>query len=483
MFASCTKQRSALVAIVAVAFCQQLATAQDRSDDDLALLQLKHTANCGAAPELEGKSVDSWIEGTKGVLVIAIPNMACTASVGNALFNRGVDFKTLDMPDGFTYQKGESPVWDWLHCTYPDDKSNGMIMHSYVFVDGEFEGNGFVATKKINSGELDDKLPKSKGTCEDKFPNEAKILDSYMTNSSNHVLLFGWQMCPCVGIATQRFVDFQVCYEGRQWADPSASLMKYFQCREKEPDSHSFIYFKSESGDWEYQGNGFRLAKEEVSDEELSKRLAASHADLTCKYPNVMINVYGTQLQECQVGNDYAGSWQSDGTCSEQTGGIHQICIEALPKDFSSETHQSAWSEERRGLRHCVCVGAWSLYMTDGYKHSEGADEIMPHCASIPETSLSPSYLGHWRDWNGYPAEVLVGISQLVLRCLKGTDSTKDKCGLKTRFDKLRASPEAKELKDADQLAPVLKEFAKLSCPEEKEASFLQYGQKKTSCH
>eukprot|EP00930_Biecheleria_cincta_P055779 TRINITY_DN4204_c0_g2_i1.p1 TRINITY_DN4204_c0_g2~~TRINITY_DN4204_c0_g2_i1.p1 ORF type:complete len:398 (-),score=60.49 TRINITY_DN4204_c0_g2_i1:94-1287(-) len=303
--------------------------------------------------------------------------------------------------------------------------------------------------------------------CDQRWPNEARLIRKYMRNSSNRILLFGWMQCPCVGIAQSRFADANLCYVGRQWENPRSTLMKYLQCRENDPQSHSFIYLRSDSSEnaiWSFAGNGFAFGDKIMSSASLSNKAAKADASMECHHAHINVNVYGTQLEECRVGKDVAGSWQDDGTCSEQIGGVHQICIEKLPSDFSKQTHQSAWSETRAGKRHCVCIGAWSLYMTDASKHADGAKNIMPHCRAIPETVFTPRYLRNWRDWNGYPASVLRGLQDLVMRCLEQEDDVKLRCGLKERFLKLQHSPEAKELQHADQLSALDSVLAEEHC-------------------
>jgi len=422
--------------------------------------------DCGASPQLDGgEDLRGVIANSSGVLLIAMRNMRCTEAVLTALGAKGIAYTLKEFKGEFAYTKGESSIWDWLHCKYPDDSQGGTTMHSYVFNDGEFVGQGFAAASLVESGRL-----AGSGTagqsCEERFPQEAQVVNNYMSNTTTHVLLFGWISCPCVGIAQARFAELSLCYEGRQWADPNSRLMAYFQCRENDSQSHSFIYFRSTSADsgWSFAGNGFAFEESAMSSDVLSAKIQAASAPTTCKHANVKTNLYGTQLEECRVGDDESGSWMDDGTCSEQTGGIHQICIEALPADFSTATHQPPWSKERAGKRHCVCVGAWSLYMTDADKHEDGAQKMMPHCRSIPETVLTVEYLGHWKDWNGYPASVLKGIKELVSRCFEQAESNELKCGLKTRFTKLQAAPEAEGLKNAKELKTLSDSFSALSC-------------------
>mmetsp|Transcript_117401 Transcript_117401/g.204017 ORF Transcript_117401/g.204017 Transcript_117401/m.204017 type:complete len:490 (-) Transcript_117401:280-1749(-) len=481
-----------LCAFTTIGFCKlvpqcpddasRICDLQRKPRDAVSLLQLerKHsmTVLCPDSPNLDGKSVKSIIDENEGVLVLAMPDMRCTQAVKQALSTKAVSFKEVNFNGDFQYTQGASDVWDWLHCTYPDDLSNGAVMHSYIFKGTSFLGNGFAAADKIDAGDLDKDLGVKAGqSCEDKFPNEAKVLAGFMSKSSAKVLLFGWLNCPCVGIAQARLGEKSVCWDGRTWADPTSKLMAYFQCREKEPESHSFIYFRSGSG-WSYAGNGFKLADDEMTEEVLKTKLSEAKAETSCKRATVKINLFGSPLEECQVGDDTGGSWMDDGTCSEQTGGIHQICIEALPADFSSETKQSPWSQERKDKRHCVCVGAWSLYMTDADKHKQGADAIMPHCKAIPETTLTKEYLGHWRDWNGYPASVLTGVKELVSRCLTQAETPKEKCGLKERFDKLYSDKEAGKDLQKPELADVANTFKNMQCAD---TSLLQVSH--TACH
>jgi len=474
MLAPHVKHSLVLYALLAGGFCQHSGAGSisphvsEEIADEVSLLQLPKklvlAKQCPDSPEINGQDLKTMIDDNKGVLVVSIDHMNCLATVSTALNSKGAPFQEVHFEGPFDYSPGASAIWDWLHCTYPDDQYNGVTMHSYVFVDDQFIGNGFTAADKINSGELDTQLSISAGSCDDRFPSEANILQQYMAIPSNKVLLFGWMTCPCVQIAQSRFAEKSVCYEGRQWADPDSTLMAYFQCREGEPESHSFIYFRNGSN-WDYAGNGFMMDEGILSDAELTEKLTVAGADLTCERANIKTNVYGSQLEECQVGDDMAGSWMDDGTCSEEMGGIHQICIEELPADFAPETHQPDWSSARKGLRHCVCIGAWSLYMTDAANHVEGAENIMPHCKAIPDTTLTVEYMDYWRDWNGYPANILFGMKELVSRCLDQAETTTDKCGLKERFENLYNSPEGAEL-HTPELDGLQLSFGALQCPE-----------------
>jgi len=239
-------------------------------------------------------------------------------------------------------------------------------------------------------------------------------------------------------------------------------LMAYLQCREDTPNHHSFVYFRKSATDWHFVGSGFDLDPQAMPQAVLRSYIAKAKAKTDCQAPTVKKNVYGEALEECRVGNDMMGSWQDDGTCSEQVGGIHEICIEKLPADFSEATHQPAWSRGRAGKRHCVCIGAWSLYMTDASKHPADAAGIMPHCKSIPETALTSRYLSNWKDWNGYVANVVSGVGELVNRCLHQESDADMKCALVQRFHALQK--EVPELHDAASLEALQVEIGQLHC-------------------
>ena len=71
-------------------------------------------------------------------------------------------------------------------------------------------------------------------------------------------------------------------------------------------------------------------------------------------------NIYNETLKKCREdGMDDNGSWDSNGKCSELNGGVHQICIKKIAErtpNFSSDTGQDNWSNNRGTNNHCVCL-------------------------------------------------------------------------------------------------------------------------------
>ena len=142
-------------------------------------------------------------------------------------------------------------------------------------------------------------------------------------------------------------------------------------------------------------------------------------------HPNLK-NIYGEPLKKCQKFNDdKSGSWDNGGYCSERGGGVHQICFDVKDetKDFSSETGQSDWSNERIDKNHCMCLGAWALYKA---KNKGTGEELL--CEAIPEMSLSSGYIDNWNTWNGneLPNQIVDGVNSLMEQCYrKGNESQK----------------------------------------------------------
>ena len=58
--------------------------------------------------------------------------------------------------------------------------------------------------------------------------------------------------------------------------------------------------------------------------------------------------------------------------------------MEVIPErgDFSTQTGQGPWSQDRVGNNHCMCLGAWALYKAKG---KGDGDELQ--CDSIPDYS------------------------------------------------------------------------------------------------
>ena len=149
-------------------------------------------------------------------------------------------------------------------------------------------------------------------------------------------------------------------------------------------------------------------------------------------------NIYGDPLEKCRTGTDN-GSWDPDGYCSEEGGGVHQICFDVTTKrkNFSTVTGQTDWSTERVGNNHCMCLGAWALYKAKG--EGDGNELV---CEAIPEMALDPTYIDNWNTWNGKELDdqIIDGVNSLVEQCYKNQSNIDKKNYLKEKYDNLRSN-------------------------------------------
>lgn len=137
-----------------------------------------------------------------------------------------------------------------------------------------------------------------------------------------------------------------------------------------------------------------------------------------------LLNVYDQPLKAC--GNDSMsnGSWDSSGKCSELGGGVHQICVKNIrdkTPDFSEETGQSGWSDERGRDNHCVCLGAWALYAK---KKPDKVKKVLK-CDAIPKVAFSKEYVSKFNTWNGeeLPNQIVDGVTSMYKNCVTNNKS------------------------------------------------------------
>ena len=136
------------------------------------------------------------------------------------------------------------------------------------------------------------------------------------------------------------------------------------------------------------------------------------------------LNIYGEPLEVCQPNEiPRESSAMEDGTCSEEGGGVHQICVKSIGKgdSFSKTTGQSDWSKSRGDKNHCACLGAWANYVANGKKDKK------LKCESIPETALDPKYVKKWANWNDVtiPDQIKMGLESLNRQCLQQAPTKK----------------------------------------------------------
>jgi hypothetical protein len=100
------------------------------------------------------------------------------------------------------------------------------------------------------------------------------------------------------------------------------------------------------------------------------------------------------------------GSWDSEYKCSEPNGGVHQICIERIAETtnkFSLNTGQTDWSTGRGADNHCVCLGAWSMYVARKNKNQISDDgQRQLKCDAIPRIAMTKNYVKNFSKNENY---------------------------------------------------------------------------------
>ena len=137
-----------------------------------------------------------------------------------------------------------------------------------------------------------------------------------------------------------------------------------------------------------------------------------------------LLNIYNEPLKACGDDTMSNGSWDSSGKCSELGGGVHQICVKNISKktpNFSMETGQSSWSNERGNDNHCVCLGAWALYAK---KKPANVKKVLK-CDAIPKVAFSKQYVSKFNTWNGeeLPNQIVDGVTAMYKNCLTNNKS------------------------------------------------------------
>ena len=140
------------------------------------------------------------------------------------------------------------------------------------------------------------------------------------------------------------------------------------------------------------------------------------------KNESLLKNIYGEPLLPCRKGFDTKGSWDNEGFCSEEGGGVHQICFNVRDdtENFSELTGQGDWSKSRKGKTHCMCLGAWALYKARQARENnidKTDNELV--CEAIPEMALEEKYINKWNTWNKkeLPKQIKEGVNSLYEQC------------------------------------------------------------------
>ena len=137
----------------------QAAQATEAPTKALAAPQCAGGACDGCAIDASTKaSIASMIAGG-GTVLLGIPHVRCTLTAQSKLSSCGVKFtEWLFTPSDLRsswnhFDTTDDAVWRYMDCKYHTATSDGMTMHSYLFVDGELLGSGFAASEHASRSE------------------------------------------------------------------------------------------------------------------------------------------------------------------------------------------------------------------------------------------------------------------------------------------------------------------------------------------
>merc|ERR1719261_187880 len=98
------------------------------------------TKACSQISMADQHKLEDEIAASK-VLVVGLHNARCTDAALAALHGLNACVKE------HYFANVNDPLWAYLQCKYPEEKVGNMMMHSYVWIGGEFVGNGFKVSK------------------------------------------------------------------------------------------------------------------------------------------------------------------------------------------------------------------------------------------------------------------------------------------------------------------------------------------------
>ena len=245
---------------------------------------------------------------TQPVTLLGMPHMRCTDAAVARLEGTHACFHTISWTDP------ADPLWTYLQCLHPHETVGTMQMHSYVYIGGQFVGNGFkLQPGAMSESELTTRLADAKAgrTCEKDCTGIDGLTDADLENlrkmKSEPLALLGWMHCPCTGIARRRFEGAGACFVETVWPEDNAPLYKYLQCVHGS-QHHSFVFFGGK-----FVGDGFALSEDRMTD--FDSRLDDGHAVRMCQREGDK-SLVGGPLQSCTQSSDGTTTgWTRSGSC------------------------------------------------------------------------------------------------------------------------------------------------------------------------
>jgi len=309
------------------------------------------------------------------LLLLGISNARCTYAAEKRFRRLQYCFEKVALTD---------EEWSYFKCKHPDEIVNGAQMHSYVYIGGNFLGNGFkfldpaeyqapftlYNTDSLKQMATGANVQTCVETCESYMP-AADREELEQAIATQPVVLYGWNGCPCTNIARKRFMAKGLCFLENVWSDPQDQRQQYLNCKYGD-QHHSFVWIGGK-----FIGNGFDLADDKMSQPDLESAVNAAGGVYACQKEGDN-NLWGEPLKPCTQENDGTTTgWTRSGSCvwEPSDSGYHQVCVTMSQKFLESSAKYDAndlSSVVSEGGHWCICAWAWASAV------SRDPDETMP---------------------------------------------------------------------------------------------------------
>ena len=138
------------------------------------------------------------------VMLFAMRHARCTMAAMERLESKSACFKS----EGWVAH--DEPLWKYMKCLHPHEYVGDMQMHSYVYIGGEYIGNGFALSERdMTDATLSSRLQTAAAslTCGKDCGSLASPaeLEKLGRMTAQPLAMLGWASYPCTGIARNRF--------------------------------------------------------------------------------------------------------------------------------------------------------------------------------------------------------------------------------------------------------------------------------------
>jgi len=314
------------------------------------------------------------------LVLFAIHNARCTYAAQRRFRDLELCFQEFHLDDS---------TWAYFQCKHPNEIVNNAIMHSYVYMGGEFLGNGFKlldpavyqAPFQLYTTETLRQKAQAAGvkTCVEKCESylgtgEREELERAIATTP--VVLYGWNGCPCTNIARKRFMAKGLCFLENVWSDPQDRRQQFLNCKYGK-EHHSFVWIGGK-----FLGNGFDMADDKLDQATFESKVNAAGGVYACQQAGDR-NLWNEPLKSCTQANDGTTTgWTRSGSCvwEPSDGGYHQVCVTMSQKFLEQSAKHDAndlSSVVNEGGHWCICAWAWASAVQ---RDPEGKEGIVLDC-------------------------------------------------------------------------------------------------------